>query len=63
MTRKKYDVDYADDVKMWEIVMYNNESEEWNCMGIYAEDEGVANTLANMFELNDKEKGDTLCQK
>lgn len=58
MTRKKYDIDYADDVKMWEIVMYNNESEEWDCMGIYAEDEGVANTLANMFELDDKEKGE-----
>ena len=49
MSRKKYDIDYADDVA------YNDESEEWDCMGIYAEDEGVATTLANMFELEDKE--------
>lgn len=55
MSRKKYDIDYADDIKMWEIVAYNDESEEWDCMGIYAEDEGVATTLANMFELEDKE--------
>ena len=40
---------------MWEILAYNDESEEWDCMGIYAEDEGVATTLANMFELEDKE--------
>ena len=36
MYRKKYDIDYADDVKMWELVRYNDESEEWDCIGIYA---------------------------
>ena len=55
MNRKKYDIDYADDVKMWELVSFNEESEEWDCMGIYAEDEGVANTLANMFELDNNQ--------
>ncbi len=53
--RRKYDIDYADDVKMWELVEYDTETEEWKCLGIYAEDEGVANTLANMFELDDRE--------
>lgn len=52
---KKYDIDYADDVKMWELVRYDEQSEEWDCMGIYAEDEDVANTLAIMFEVEDKE--------
>lgn len=56
MYRKKYDIDYADDVKMWELVCYDDEAEEWSCMGIYAEDEGKANTLANMFELDDREE-------
>lgn len=53
---RKYDIDYADDVKMWELVEYDAETEEWKCLGIYAEDEGVATTLANMFELDDKEQ-------
>lgn len=56
MHRKKYDIDYADDVKMWELVMYDSKAEQWGCMGIYAEDEDVANTLADMLEFNDKDK-------
>ena len=50
MNRKIYDIDYADDVKMWELVEYDREAEVWNCMGIYAEKEEVAETLADMFE-------------
>lgn len=50
MSRTKYDIDYADDVKMWELVKYDKEGEVWNCMGIYAEKEDVANTLAKLFE-------------
>ena len=52
MSRKKYDIDYADDVKMWELVSFNEASEEWECMGIYAEREEQADALANMFEAN-----------
>lgn len=54
---KLFDIDYSDDVKMWELVGYDAETEEWKCLGIYAEDEGVANTLANMFELDDRGQG------
>lgn len=50
---KKYDIDYADDVKMWELVRYSKASEEWECLGIYAEDEKEANRLANLYETND----------
>lgn len=46
---KKYDVDYADDVKMWELVAFNEASEEWDCTGIYAEDEEQAYRLAGML--------------
>lgn len=53
MGRQKYDVDYADDVKMWELVRLNKLSEEWECLGIYAEDEKEANRLANLYEAND----------
>lgn len=53
MNRKKYDIDYADDVKMWELVRFNKLSEEWECMGIYAEDEAEGNRLANLYEAND----------
>ena len=55
-TERKYDIDYADDVNMWELVEYDTETEEWKCLGIYAKDEGVATTLANMFELDDREQ-------
>lgn len=54
---KLFDIDYSDDVKMWELVEYDAGIEEWKCLGIYAEDEGVANTLANMFELDDRGQG------
>lgn len=50
MNREKYGYDYADDVKMWELVSFDETSEEWECMGIYTEDEGQANALANMLE-------------
>ena len=53
MDRKKYDIDYADDVKMWELVRFNKLSEEWECMGIYAEDEKEGDKLANLYETND----------
>ena len=50
---KKYDIDYADDVKMWELIRYNALSKEWECLGIYAEDEREANRLATLDENND----------
>lgn len=53
MSREKYDIDYADDVKMWELVRFNKTSEEWECMGIYAKDEKEGNRLANLYETND----------
>ena len=52
MYRKKYDIDYADDVKMWGLVRFNGLSEEWECMGIYAEREEMANAIANVLESN-----------
>lgn len=58
MYRKKYDIDYADDVKMWELVRYNDKSEEWECMGIYAEDEREADKMANIYEAYSLEKGE-----
>ncbi len=53
MNREKYDIDYAEDVCMWELVRYNKRSEEWECMGIYAESETEGNRLANLYEAND----------
>ena len=50
---KKYDIDYADDVKMWELIRYNAQSQEWECLGIYAEDEKEAYRLATLYEDND----------
>ena len=64
MNRKKYDIDYADDMKMWELVRFNKLSEAWECMGIYAEDEEEGDRLANLYETNDiydyldREKGE-----
>lgn len=54
MNRKKYDVDYADDVNMWEIVRYDDELKEWECMGVYAKEKGTAQALADMFGQNNK---------
>lgn len=53
MNRKKYDIDYADDVKMWELVRFNKLSGERKRLGIYAEDEREGNRLANLYEAND----------
>lgn len=50
--RKKYDTDYAYDVNMWELVELDEDGVEWNCMGIYAENEFVAEKLADLFEAN-----------
>lgn len=33
-----YDIDYADDVKMWELVKFNARGDEWQPQGIYFED-------------------------
>ena len=53
-----YDTDYADDVKMYELVKYDDESEEWVCQGIYAEDYEKATLLAKVFnELYLQKKG------
>lgn len=54
MNRKKYDIDYADDVKMWELVEYDTETEEWKCLGIYAEDEREGNRLADLYETHEE---------
>ena len=53
MNRKKYDIDYADDAKMWELVRFNKSLGEWECMGIYAKDEREGIRLANLYEEND----------
>ena len=53
MDRKKYDIDYAGDVRMWELIRFNKSSEEWECLGIYAKDEAEGIMLANLYEAND----------
>lgn len=53
MGRKKYDIDYANDVRMWELIRFNKSSGEWECLSIYAEDEKEGNRLANLYEAND----------
>lgn len=49
MSKEKYDIDYADDVKMYELVKYDEEGEVWNCTGIYAEDWNKAKLMLNTF--------------
>jgi hypothetical protein len=35
----EFDLDYADDVKMWELVKFNAMADEWQPQGVYFEDE------------------------
>lgn len=49
MSKEKYDIDYADDVKMYELVKYDEEGEVWTCTGIYAEDYEKAKLMLNTF--------------
>ena len=44
-----YDMDYADDVKMYELVKYDKDGEVWNCAGIYAEDYDKAKLMVETF--------------
>ena len=41
-----YDIDYADDVKMWELVKFNARGDEWKPQGVYFEDQAIAETFA-----------------
>lgn len=50
---RTYDYDYADDEQKWELVVYDEKSEEWNCTGIYCDNEYYAYELK---ELLNKEK-------
>ena len=45
----RYDVDYADDVKMWELIKYNPEGECWDCQGVYAETWEQAQAMKNFY--------------
>lgn len=35
----EFDLDYADDVKMWELVKFNARADEWQPQGVYFENE------------------------
>lgn len=47
-----YDVDYADDVEMWELVKFNARGDEWQPQGIYFEDRLRGDVFAR--DLNNK---------
>lgn len=53
MDRKKYDINYANDVNMWGLIRFNKLSGEWERIGIYAEDEREGRRMVNLYEAND----------
>ena len=55
---KMYDYDYADDVKMWELVKYNSESAEWETQGVYAETEDKAYDMTELYNKRGYQKGE-----
>lgn len=44
-----YDYDYADDEKKWELVRYDKEAEEWECIGVYCVNEFFAHELKDLL--------------
>lgn len=50
-----YDIDYADDEEKWELVRYDEEAEEWECTGIYCDNELYAWELKTILN---ETKGD-----
>ena len=50
-----YDYEYADDEEKWELVRYDKESEEWECIGIYCDNELFAHELKDLLN---KTKGE-----
>lgn len=44
-----YDYDYADDEEKWELVRYDKEAEEWECMGLYCESKLLAHQLKTLL--------------
>lgn len=46
----KYDIDYADSVGMWELLKYDEMSEQWECLHVYAEDKKTARWLISELE-------------
>ena len=47
--------DYADDEEKWELVRYDKEAEEWECMGVYCYNELFAHELKDLLN---KAKGE-----
>lgn len=50
-----YDYDYADDEEKWELVRYDEKAEEWECMGVYCDNEFFAHELKTLLN---KTKGE-----
>ena len=46
---QKYDYEFSDLVGMFEIVKYNEGTESWDCIGIYADTEEKAEQLKDLF--------------
>lgn len=46
---RTYDYDYADDEEKWELVVYDEQSEEWNDTGIYCDNEHHAYELKELL--------------
>lgn len=49
-----YDIDYVDSEERWELVRYDEETKEWNDIGIYCDNELYANELKAI--LNERSK-------
>ena len=44
-----YDCEYADDEEKWELVRYDKEAEEWECMGVYCDNALFAHELKDLL--------------
>lgn len=51
-----YDYDYADDEEKWGLVRYDEKAEEWECMGVYCDNEFFANELKTLLNKTKGEK-------
>lgn len=50
-----YDYEYADNEEKWELVRYDKEAEEWECMGVYCDNALFAHELKDLLN---KTKGE-----
>lgn len=44
-----YDYDYVDSEDKWELIKYNEKTEEWECMGLYCESKLLAHQLKTLL--------------